>query len=158
MELALLLPLLLVLFIGIIDFGRVFYNAMTISHAARAGVQYGAQDNIRSGDFAGMRQAAQGAAADVAGVTVLPVRRWHGLLHELRRRQRWLQHRLGLSQRLPHRCAASLRPRHGGQGLHDALPLSGAPEHGRPQSTSDHAGAVEWRRVWKEETTHRAKR
>src|SRR5438552_1720965 len=74
MELAVLLPLLLVLFIGIIDFGRVFYTAMTISHAARAGVQYGAQDNIRSGDFAGMRQAAQGTAGDVAGVTVTACR------------------------------------------------------------------------------------
>src|SRR3989442_13677037 len=69
-ELAVLLPLLLVLFIGIIDFGRVFYTAMTISHAARAGVQYGAQDNIRSGDFAGMRQAAQGTAGHGAGGTV----------------------------------------------------------------------------------------
>src|SRR5438046_10374196 len=80
MELAVLLPLLLVLFIGIIDFGRVFYNAMTISHAARAGVQYGAQDNIRSGDFAGMRQAAQGTAGDEAGVTVTACRycRWAG--------------------------------------------------------------------------------
>jgi len=74
MELAVLLPLLLVLFIGIIDFGRVFYTAMTISHAARAGVQYGAQNNIRSGDFAGMRQAAQGSAGDVAGVTVTACR------------------------------------------------------------------------------------
>ncbi len=73
-ELAIMLPLAFVLFIGILDFGRVFYTAMTISHAARAGVQYGAQDNIKSGDFAGMRTAARGAAGDVPAVTVTACR------------------------------------------------------------------------------------
>src|SRR5438034_9117043 len=73
-EFVLVLPLAFVLFIGILDFGRVFYTAMTISHAARAGVQYGAQDNIKSGDFAGMRTAARGAASDVPAVTVTACR------------------------------------------------------------------------------------
>ena len=69
-----MLPLAFVLFIGILDFGRVFYTAMTVSHAARAGVQWGAQDNVRSGDFAGMRQAASDAAGDVSGVTMTACR------------------------------------------------------------------------------------
>jgi len=69
MELALLLPLAFVLFMGILDFGRVFYSALAISHGARAGVQFGAQNNITSGDFAGMRQAALDAAGDVSGAT-----------------------------------------------------------------------------------------
>jgi Flp pilus assembly protein TadG len=69
MELALMLPLTFVLFIGILDFGRVFYAAMSISHAARAGAQYGAQSNITSGDFGGMQQAAL-AAGDVSGASV----------------------------------------------------------------------------------------
>ena len=81
-EFALTIPLAFVLFIGVLDFGRVFYTAMTVSHAARAGVQWGAQDNVRSGDFAGMRLAASDAAGDVSGVTMtacrlLQVRRWH---------------------------------------------------------------------------------
>jgi len=64
-EFALTIPLGLVLFIGILDFGRVFYTAMTVSHAARAGVQYGAQNNGTSGDFAGMRDVVKNAAGDV---------------------------------------------------------------------------------------------
>jgi Flp pilus assembly protein TadG len=69
-ELALILPLMFVLFLGILDFGRVFYSALAISHSARAGVQYGAQDNAKSGDFAGMRQRALSAATDVSDVRV----------------------------------------------------------------------------------------
>jgi len=45
-----------------------------------------------------------------------------------------LQLRLQLPQFLPYGCAAGLRPGDRRQGLHDALPLSGAPQHGRPQS------------------------
>ncbi len=68
-EFVLVTPLAFLLFIGVLDFGRVFYTAMTVSHAARAGVQWGAQDNVRSGDFAGMRLAASDAAGDVSDVT-----------------------------------------------------------------------------------------
>src|SRR5881396_735157 len=63
-----------VLFIGILDFGRVYYSAIAVSHAARAGVQYGAQDNVKSGDFAGMRQAASDALGDVSNFTVTACR------------------------------------------------------------------------------------
>ncbi len=73
-ELALVFPLSLVLFIGILDFGRVYYSAIAVSHAARAGVQYGAQDNVKSGDFAGMRQAASDALGDVSNFTVTACR------------------------------------------------------------------------------------
>jgi len=73
-EFALTIPLAFVLFIGVLDFGRVFYTAMTVSHAARAGVQYGAQNNRTSGDFPGMRQAASDAAGDVSGVTMTACR------------------------------------------------------------------------------------
>ncbi len=68
-EMALVLPLLFVLFIGVLDFGRVYYTAIAISHAARAGAQYGAQSNITSSDIPGMKQAALAAANDVSGVT-----------------------------------------------------------------------------------------
>ncbi len=50
-EFALISPLSFLLFIGCLDFGRVFYSAMAITHAARAGTQYGAQNNNTSGDF-----------------------------------------------------------------------------------------------------------
>src|SRR5206468_11190947 len=50
------------------------YSAIAVSHAARAGVQYGAQDNVKSGDFAGMRQAASDALGDVSNFTVTACR------------------------------------------------------------------------------------
>src|SRR2546426_4257623 len=71
-EFALISPLSFLLFIGCLDFGRVFYNAMAVTHAARAGAQYGAQSNITSVDTAGMTQAALAAAGDVQGLTVTP--------------------------------------------------------------------------------------
>ena len=73
-EFALVIPVVFVLFIGILDFGRVFYAAMAVSHAARAGVQYGAQDDGKSGDFPGMRQAATDALGDVSNLTVTACR------------------------------------------------------------------------------------
>ena len=57
-ELALTLPVLGILLIGTIDFARVYYAAMAVSQAARAGAAYGAQSVAKSGDDAGMAQAA----------------------------------------------------------------------------------------------------
>ena len=71
-EFALIAPLSFLLFVGCLDFGRVFYNAMAVTHAARAGAQYGAQSNILSVDNAGITQAALAAAGDVQGLTVNP--------------------------------------------------------------------------------------
>ena len=61
-ELALMLPVLGILLIGTIDFARVYYAAMAIDQAARAGAAYGAQSVAKSGDDAGMAQAALSAA------------------------------------------------------------------------------------------------
>ena len=71
-EFALIVPVLFLLFVGCLDFGRVFYNGMAVTHAARAGAQYGAQSNILSVDNPGITQAALAAAGDVQGVTVTP--------------------------------------------------------------------------------------
>ena len=40
-EMALLLPLMVMLLLGVIDFGRIFYEAMAVVSAARASVSYG---------------------------------------------------------------------------------------------------------------------
>jgi len=40
-ELAILLPILLVILLGVIDFGRVFYAYVTITNASREGARYG---------------------------------------------------------------------------------------------------------------------
>jgi Flp pilus assembly protein TadG len=58
-ELALLLPLLLLLLIGLTEIGRYAYFDILISNAARAGAQYGAQSLIQAADINGIRTAAQ---------------------------------------------------------------------------------------------------
>ena len=72
-EFALSLTLLCVILFGTIDFGRVFYTAMALTNAARAGAQYGAQSNAKSSDTTGMRTAAVNSVSlDVTGITVTP--------------------------------------------------------------------------------------
>jgi hypothetical protein len=58
-ELALLLPLLLVLCVGVIEIGRYAYFDILIANAARAGAQYGAQSLIQAADQGGIQAAAQ---------------------------------------------------------------------------------------------------
>ena len=72
-EMTLLLPFFLLLLMGVIDFSRVFYTALTVSHAARAGAQYGAQSNVKSQDTAGMQAAAIAAAQDDIDTSALTV-------------------------------------------------------------------------------------
>jgi hypothetical protein len=59
LEMALLMPMLLMLLIGLIEIGRYAYFDILISNAARAGAQYGAQSVIQSADVNGIRAAAQ---------------------------------------------------------------------------------------------------
>ena len=67
-ELALVMPVLVLIFVGTVDFGRVFYTSQSLNNAARAGAQYGASSPARSGDFAGMEATAV-AATNLSGVT-----------------------------------------------------------------------------------------
>ena len=69
-EFAVVSPLLVLLLVGTIDFGRVFYTAMALTNAARAGAQYGSYSNGRSTSIPGMRTAAQNSASpDVGTIT-----------------------------------------------------------------------------------------
>src|SRR5579862_5887716 len=71
-EFALSLTLLCVILLGTIDFGRVFYTAMALTNAARAGAQYGAQSNAKSSDTSGMQTAAINSVSfDVTSLSVL---------------------------------------------------------------------------------------
>jgi Flp pilus assembly protein TadG len=71
-ELAVTLPLLVVVVLGTIDFGRVFYTTMELNNAARAGAQYGAQNLATASDIAGMNAAATAASPDISPFTVTP--------------------------------------------------------------------------------------
>ena len=65
-ELALLLPFLCLLLIGVIDFGRAYYLSIEVTNAANTGALYGTKN---SKDTTGMQNAALGDAPDVPGVT-----------------------------------------------------------------------------------------
>ena len=64
-EMALMLPFLLLLLIGVVDFAQLFRLAIEVSSAARAGAQYGYQNSATQTDTAGMIAAAEDEAADV---------------------------------------------------------------------------------------------
>lgn len=72
-EMAVCLPILLLLLFGSIDFGRVFYTSMELNNAARAGAQYGAFNLARSGNTATMQSTATGAV-NISGVSAIASR------------------------------------------------------------------------------------
>jgi Flp pilus assembly protein TadG len=69
-ELALLVPLLLLLLVGIIEIGRFAYYSILVANAARAGAQYGAQNLATAADIAGIKLAAKNDG--LATLTVTP--------------------------------------------------------------------------------------
>jgi Flp pilus assembly protein TadG len=58
-ELALVLPLLLLLLVGVVEIGRYAYLDILVSNAARAGAQYGSQSLTAAADASGIQSAAQ---------------------------------------------------------------------------------------------------
>jgi len=68
-ELALTLPLLVLLLIGAAELGRLAYYSVEVSNAARAGVAYGAQNHVTASNLAGMRTAAQNDAGNITLAT-----------------------------------------------------------------------------------------
>jgi len=68
-ELALTLPLLVLLLIGVAELGRLAYYSVEVSNAARAGVAYGAQNHVTASNLAGMRTAAQNDAGNITLAT-----------------------------------------------------------------------------------------
>lgn len=67
LEVALLMPLLSLIFLGIVDMGRYAYQAIALGNAARAAVAYGAQSPIAASDPSGGIEAA--ACNDYAGTS-----------------------------------------------------------------------------------------
>jgi len=65
-ELALVLPIFLLLLAGTADFGRAYYAAIEVSSSAEAGAIYGTQQPT---DTAGIQSAAALDAADVGNLT-----------------------------------------------------------------------------------------
>jgi Flp pilus assembly protein TadG len=78
-ELAVVVPLLVVILFGAVDFARVFYTSMSLTEAARAGTQagetYGAADLAHVLDARVQSTATGAVAANVAGVAA-SAERW----------------------------------------------------------------------------------
>jgi Flp pilus assembly protein TadG len=68
-ELAFILPVLSLVLLGIIDFGRFFYTSVEVTNAAHAGAQFGARTIQMANNTTGMQQAALNDAPDTAGMT-----------------------------------------------------------------------------------------
>lgn len=67
-ELALVLPIFILLLLGAAELGRLAYASIEVSNAARAGVAYGAQNHITASDIAGIRLAATQDATNIASM------------------------------------------------------------------------------------------
>ena len=65
-EMALMLPFLGLLLLGVIDFGRAYYMSIEVQNAAEAGALYGSQN---LGDTAGMIATAKADAPDIPSST-----------------------------------------------------------------------------------------
>jgi Flp pilus assembly protein TadG len=75
-EFAVVFPILVLLVIGVVDYGRVFYTSVTVANAARAGAEYGASNPPSSAsDTVGMRVYAEADGID-AGTLVIAAQRY----------------------------------------------------------------------------------
>ncbi|MGA8475622.1 MAG: TadE/TadG family type IV pilus assembly protein [Candidatus Cybelea sp.] len=71
-EFAIVLPVLMFLLVGLIEFGRFGYDSILAANAARAGVQYGAQDTSTAIDSQGIINAATADGQHLSSWTVTP--------------------------------------------------------------------------------------
>jgi Flp pilus assembly protein TadG len=67
-ELALVLPIYLLLLVGAAEVGRIAFASIEVSNAARAGVSYGAQNHATASDTAGIRTAATQDEIDLTAI------------------------------------------------------------------------------------------
>lgn len=68
-EIAVILPMLVLLLVGLVEVGRFGNYAIMAGNAARAGVQYGSQNLVTAADIAGMQTTALNDAQHASGLT-----------------------------------------------------------------------------------------
>lgn len=69
-EFAIVLPVMILMFVGLIEVGRYAYYAILAANAARAGVQYGAQNTGTAIDTTGITNAALADGENLSSWTV----------------------------------------------------------------------------------------
>jgi Flp pilus assembly protein TadG len=70
-ELALVLPIFILLMIGAAEIGRIACASIEVSNAARAGVSYGAQNHSTASDSLGIQAAATQDGPDLTNLTAV---------------------------------------------------------------------------------------
>ena len=65
MEFALLAPILLILMLGVVDFGRVYFAYVSVTNGARNGAHFASQGTGAAVDIDGIRAAAIGETSDL---------------------------------------------------------------------------------------------
>ena len=73
LEMVVVLPVLIVLAIGLYEFGRVFYTSVTVANAARAGAEMGAFSNQSAANITDIQNFASLDGSEV-GVVIDSVR------------------------------------------------------------------------------------
>lgn len=68
-EMAIILPAVALLLVVVGDFARVFYAAIGVASAARAGVQYGAQNYATAVEYTNIQQAALNDGKNISGLS-----------------------------------------------------------------------------------------
>lgn len=69
-ELAVVLPVLVLLAVGVMDYGRVYFTSIAVANAARAGAEWGAQGSGFYTDDARIQSFAQLDGAEAAPITI----------------------------------------------------------------------------------------
>jgi Flp pilus assembly protein TadG len=70
-EMAVAVPVLVLLLLAATDFGRLFYTNIEVANAARAGAQYGSQSLISAANSAGMAAVAKDDASNLSNLTAV---------------------------------------------------------------------------------------
>ena len=74
-ELAVVMPILILIAIGVMDYGRVYFTSIAVANAARAGAEWGAQNlGAFATDAAGIQAFAQADGNEVAPITITSAR------------------------------------------------------------------------------------
>lgn len=68
-EFALTVPFLFLLTMGATDFGRLFYHALSVTHAAGVASEFAAYDNIHAVNYSGTETVARADAFEIKGAT-----------------------------------------------------------------------------------------
>lgn len=69
-ELAVILPVLILISIGVMDYGRVYFTSIAVANAARAGAEWGARTPANSVDQANIQNFAMLDGAEAGTITV----------------------------------------------------------------------------------------